>query len=188
MLSPQQPQGAPQGIAQPSQPKGSPEHQKSPSIAKEKNAATGQSAQVNHVAQQADSLGRSPTANGQYDTQSQQALQKHIQSLPPQQKQFVQHYLCPETLTLVGILVGAEVYDLLKPMTNPRLQAIIIPRQMAQQPPGGGGQPPQQGLPPGGQSQGQPQPQQNSPAPQAPANAAPQAPQQPPQGQPQPQQ
>lgn len=80
--------------------------------------------------------GQSPSANGQYDPQVQQALEQHLNSLPDVQKAFINHYLTPETVTLMGIVGGVEVYDYFKKYTDPSKMAVIVPRNSQQ----GGGQ------------------------------------------------
>lgn len=122
-------------------------------------AAQAQQEQVNGP------INKTATSNGQYHAGAHGVLMQHLQSLPPAQKQFIGAYLTPETLTLMGIIVGAEVYDTLKPYTDPSKMAIVVPRNNDQQ-----GQAPQPLLQQNSQ-QGQ-QPQQAPPAAQAGQQAA----------------
>lgn len=95
------------------------------------DTADGQSPKMGEVMNAAPS--RTATSNGQYHEEAHGVLTKHLQSLPPAQKQFITSYLTPETLTLMGIIVGAEVYDVLKPYTDPKKMAVVVPRDNNQQ-------------------------------------------------------
>ena len=118
MINPTQPQGPAQSPAM-----------ISPSNHQQANApAGGMQAEKANLANIASAKSRTATTNGQYDPNAEAVLKKHLSSLPPPQKQFISQYLCPETLTLMGIIVGAEVYDFLKPFTDPSKMAIIVPR------------------------------------------------------------
>lgn len=73
------------------------------------------------------------TSNGQYDSSILQQLEQHLNTLPKVQQAFINHYLTPETATLMGIVGGAEVYDYFKKFTDPSKMAVIVPRNSVPQ-------------------------------------------------------
>lgn len=56
------------------------------------------------------------------------ALEQRLNSLPKEQQAFVNHFLCPETAILMGIVGGVEAYDYFKQYTDPSKMAVIVPR------------------------------------------------------------
>jgi hypothetical protein len=119
---------------------------------KQQSAVQGQQNEAKNLQSVASAHNRTATSNGQYNEEAHGVLVKHLQGLPPAQKQFISAYLTPETLTLMGIVVGAEVYDTLKPFTDPSKMAIVVPRNNDQQ-----GQAPQPLLQQNSQQAQQPQ-------------------------------
>lgn len=70
----------------------------------------------------------SPTSNGKYDPSILQGLQQHMNGLPKIQQAFVNEYLTPETVTMLGIVGGAEVYDYFKQFADPKKMTVTVPR------------------------------------------------------------
>jgi len=62
-----------------------------------------------------------------------QQLEQRLNSLPPIQQAFVNHYLTPETAVLMGIVGGVEAYNYFKPLTDPTKMASIVPRSSVPQ-------------------------------------------------------
>lgn len=72
--------------------------------------------------------GRTPSANGVYDTNIIANLNQHMNGLPKIQKAFVNYYLTAETATLLGIIAGVEVYDYFKKFVDPNKMIVVVPR------------------------------------------------------------
>jgi hypothetical protein len=61
-----------------------------------------------------------------YDDSVIEGLEKHLDSLPDDQKKFLIENLTPETAVLIGIVNGREVYDYLSKYVNPAKTIQII--------------------------------------------------------------
>lgn len=60
-------------------------------------------------------------------------IEQRLNSLPPVQQGFLNHYLTPETAVLMGIVGGIEAYNYFKPLTDPSKMAMIVPRSSVPQ-------------------------------------------------------
>lgn len=116
--------------------------------------------------------GQSETSNGQYDPSVAKGLEQHLNSLPDVQKGFLNHFMTPEVVTVLGIVGGAEVYDYLKQYADPSKECVVVPR--SSQP---GGQQALQADQAASNSKTPPQQGGSQNAAQAPASQAPQGPQ-----------
>ena len=124
-------------MLQPSQPQQQSAPAQGPAIAPTQGAAPqGASPQQPQAGAAGPQQGQPQTSNGQYDPGVEKKLEQHLNSLPKQQQAFINAYLTPETVTLLGIVAGAEVYDYFKKFVDPNKMAVVVPRNQQQ----GGGQ------------------------------------------------
>lgn len=70
--------------------------------------------------------GQPQSGNNEADIHAE--LESRLNSLPPIQQAFISHYLTPETVTLMGIVGGIEVYNYFKQYTDPNKIAVVMPR------------------------------------------------------------
>lgn len=70
-------------------------------------------------------------------------LDQRMSELPDNQKKFVLDYLTPETVGLLGVILGQEAIDYFAPFVDPNKMAVVQPRPQEATP--------QQGAPSSGQ-------------------------------------
>lgn len=80
-----------------------------------------------------------------------QGLEKHLDTLTPEQQSFIVEYLTPETHALITLINGPEVGQYLKQYVDPNKSVQIVSNQPTQPPmqgqsPAPQGEAPQQGL------------------------------------------
>jgi hypothetical protein len=85
-----------------------------------------------------------------------QVVEQHLNSVPPEQQQFIAKYMTPELAVIFGILLGQGALDYFKRFADPQKQLTVTPRQT---PPNGqtGAAPTGQPSAPAMQPQSQPQ-------------------------------
>lgn len=67
-----------------------------------------------------------------YDPNIVPQLEQRLNSLPQIQQAYLNHYLTPETVTILGIVAGKEVYDYFVKFTDPSKMSVIVPRNSVQ--------------------------------------------------------
>lgn len=67
-----------------------------------------------------------PGEEAQYDDSIQSGIEEHLNSLPPEQQDFLAQYLTPELAALFGIVLGKESYDYFAQYANPNKSLQVV--------------------------------------------------------------
>lgn len=125
MLNPTQPQQA----AAPQQAK--PNVQMAPQAAQPQAQSApmaGQAPNAQQQPQQQSSQAGSSSQGGQTGPNVDGAIEQYLNNLPAPQQAYLNHFLTPEIVTVLGIVAGPEVYNYLKKFTDPSKMAVVVPR------------------------------------------------------------
>lgn len=79
-------------------------------------------------------------AGQNYDPKLLPVIEKHLDSLPDQQKAFLVQYMTPELAIIFGIVLGMEAFDYFKQYVDPSKQLTVVQRPQGQQAPQGNAQ------------------------------------------------